>query len=302
MVAKVNPKLRVRFSTSHPKDMTDDVLHMMAKYDNICKYIHLPVQSGNTEILKKMNRGYTRECYDNRISAIRRIMTDSAISTDIITGFCTETEEQHQDTIDLVKQVRYDYAYMFFYSERPKTLAERKYEDDIPLEVKKRRLAEVIKVQNENSLFRLSHFVGQTQEILIEGPSRKFPDSQLCGRNTQNAMVIIDKGELTKGTYVNVLIESCTGATVFGKVDVVYVDIAQPDQTQIAIDNCEMFLKKGGYFFLVIKTRSIDVTKAPKRIVEEEIEKLKPRFEVLQTIDLHPYDKDHAMVISKFNH
>ncbi len=218
MVAKVNPKLRVRFSTSHPKDMTDDVLHMMAKYDNICKYIHLPVQSGNTEILKKMNRGYTREWYDNRISAIRRIMPDCAISTDIITGFCTETEEQHQDTIDLVKQVRYDYAYMFFYSERPKTLAERKYEDDIPLEVKKRRLAEVIKVQNENSLFRLSHFVGQTQEILIEGPSRKFPDSQLCGRNTQNAMVIIDKGELTKGTYVNVLIESCTGATLFGKV------------------------------------------------------------------------------------
>lgn len=218
MVAKVNPLLRVRFSTSHPKDMTDDVLHMMAKYDNICKYIHLPVQSGNTDILKKMNRGYTREWYDNRIAAIRRIMPDCAISTDIITGFCTETEEQHQDTMSLVKEVRYDYAYMFFYSERPKTLAERKFEDDIPLEVKKRRLAEVIEVQNQNSLYRLSQFVGQTQEILIEGPSRKFPDTQLCGRNTQNAMVVFDKGNLEKGTYVNVYIESCTGATLFGKV------------------------------------------------------------------------------------
>ena len=218
MVAKVHPQLRVRFSTSHPKDMTDDVLHMIAKYDNICKYIHLPVQSGNTEILKKMNRGYTREWYDNRIAAIRRIIPECAISTDIITGFCTETEEQHQDTISLVKEVRYDYAYMFFYSERPKTLAERKFEDDIPLEEKKRRLAEVIEVQNENSLFRLQNFVGETQEVLLEGPSRKYPDTQMCGRNTYNSMVVLDKGDLVKGTYVNVYIERCNGATLFGKV------------------------------------------------------------------------------------
>ena len=218
MVAKVQPQLRVRFSTSHPKDMTDDVLHMIAKYDNICKYIHLPVQSGNTEILKKMNRGYTREWYDNRIAAIRRIIPECAISTDIITGFCTETEEQHQDTISLVKEVRYDYAFMFFYSERPKTLAERKFEDDIPLEEKKRRLAEVIEVQNENSLFRLQKFVGKTQEILIEGPSRKYPDTQMCGRNTYNSMVVLDKGDLVKGTYVNVFIERCNNATLFGKV------------------------------------------------------------------------------------
>lgn len=217
-VALVHPDLRVRFSTSHPKDMTDDVLHTMAKYDNICKYIHLPVQSGNTEVLKKMNRGYTREWYDERMKAIKRIMPDCAISTDIITGFCSETEEQHQDTLSLMREVRYDYAYMFFYSERPKTLAERKFEDDIPLEVKKRRLAEVIEIQNANSLYRLEQQVGKEYQILIEGPSRKYPEEQLCGRNSQNAMVVIPKGPYPKGSYVNVYIDSCTGATLFGKV------------------------------------------------------------------------------------
>ncbi len=217
MVAKVDPQLRIRFSTSHPKDMTDEVLHTMAKYDNICKYIHLPVQSGNSEILKKMNRGYTREWYLDRIGAIKRIMPDCAISTDIICGFCTETEEQHEDTLSLMKKVEYDFAYHFFYSERPKTLAERKFEDDVPLEVKKRRLREVTAIQREHSLKHNSKYIGQIQEILIEGPSRKS-DEQLCGRNTQNAMVVFDRGEHKAGEYVNVLIEDCTAATLFGKV------------------------------------------------------------------------------------
>lgn len=217
MVAQVHPDLRVRFSTSHPKDMTDEVLEVMAKYENICKYIHLPVQSGNTEILAKMNRGYTREWYLDRIDAIKRIMPDCAISTDIICGFCTETEEQHQDTISLMKQVQYDFAYHFFYSERPKTLAERKYEDDIPLEEKKRRLREVTEVQREHALMHNRKYIGQVQKILIEGPSRKS-DEQLCGRNTQNCMAVFDRGDYKAGEYVNVLIEDCTAATLFGTV------------------------------------------------------------------------------------
>ena len=166
MVALVSPDLRVRFSTSHPKDMDDEVLHTMAKYENICKYIHLPVQSGNNEILHRMNRGYTREWYLERIKAIRTIMPDCSISTDIITGFCGETEENHADTLSLMSEVKYEFAYMFFYSERPKTLAERKYEDDVPEEVKKRRLQEVIDIQN---VFRLSQ---SWHGLCIEGDSR----------------------------------------------------------------------------------------------------------------------------------
>jgi tRNA-2-methylthio-N6-dimethylallyladenosine synthase len=216
-VAVVNPLLRVRFSTSHPKDMTDDVLHSMAKHDNICKYVHLPVQSGNSEVLAKMNRGYSREWYLDRIRAIKEIIPGCAISTDIITGFCGETDEQHQETLTLMEEVQYNFAYHFFYSERPKTLAERKYEDDIPLVIKKKRLTEVMEVQFASSLKHHESFVGQTQEILIEGPSKKS-DEQLCGRNTQYSMVIIDKGEHVAGDYVNVVITRGTTATLFGDV------------------------------------------------------------------------------------
>ena len=217
MVAKVDSKLRIRFSTSHPKDMTNDVLHVMAKHTNICKYIHLPVQSGNSEILEKMNRGYTRDWYLKRIDAITTILPSAAISTDIICGFCTETEEQHNDTLSLMQTVQYHFAYHFFYSERPKTLAERKYSDDIPLDVKKRRLREVTEIQREHSLMHNQKYIGKVQEILIEGPSRKS-DAQYCGRNTQNAMVVFDKGKTKPGDYISVLIEDCTAATLFGRI------------------------------------------------------------------------------------
>jgi tRNA-2-methylthio-N6-dimethylallyladenosine synthase len=216
MVALVSPELRVRFSTSHPKDMDDEVLHTMAKYENICKYIHLPVQSGNNEILHRMNRGYTREWYLQRIKAIRTIMPDCSISTDIITGFCGETEENHADTLNLMREVKYEFAYMFFYSERPKTLAERKYEDDVPEEVKKRRLQEVIDIQNANSLVANQAAIGKVFKVLIEGPSKKSPEF-LSGRNSQNAMVVFPKENFKKGEYVNVLIESSTSATLLGK-------------------------------------------------------------------------------------
>lgn len=216
MVALVSPELRVRFSTSHPKDMDDEVLHTMSKYENICKYIHLPVQSGNNEILHRMNRGYTREWYLERIKAIRTIMPDCSISTDIITGFCGETEENHADTLNLMREVKYEFAYMFFYSERPKTLAERKYEDDVPEEVKKRRLQEVIDIQNANSLVANQAAIGKVFKVLIEGPSKKSPEF-LSGRNSQNAMVVFPKENFKKGEYVNVLIESSTSATLLGK-------------------------------------------------------------------------------------
>lgn len=217
MVALVSPDLRVRFSTSHPKDMTDEVLETMAKYENICEYIHLPVQSGNTEVLKRMNRGYSREWYLDRIAAIRRIMPECAISTDIITGFCGETEEEHQDTVSLMEQVQYEFAYMFFYSERPKTLAERKMKDDVPDEVKKKRLQEVIDLQNASSLAANKRSVGKIYKVLIEGPSKRS-EEHLCGRNSQNAMIVFPKENYSKGQYVNVLVEDCTQATLLGKV------------------------------------------------------------------------------------
>ncbi|MDR9399351.1 MAG: tRNA (N6-isopentenyl adenosine(37)-C2)-methylthiotransferase MiaB [Salibacter sp.] len=217
MVAQVAPDLRIRFSTSHPKDMTDDVLHAMAKYDNICKYIHLPVQSGNTEMLKKMNRGYSREWYMNRIEAIHRIIPGCAISTDIITGFCGETDEQHNETISLMKEVKYDFAYMFKYSERPRTLAERKYEDDVPDEVKKARLQEVIQLQQQHSAESNKRQLGKTFEVLIEGVSKKS-DDDLCGRNTHNTMVVFPKGDYQKGQYVKVKVTDCTSATLLGEV------------------------------------------------------------------------------------
>lgn len=217
MVALINPDLRVRFSTSHPKDMTDEVIEVMAKYENICPYIHLPVQSGNSEILTKMNRGYSREWYLDRIASIKRIYPGCAISTDIITGFCSETEEQHQDTLSLMDIVRYDFAYMFQYSERPKTLAERKYEDDVPLEVKNRRLTEIIEKQSAHSHEANKRQVGQIQKVLVEGKSKRS-EEHFCGRNGWNTMVVFPKGNAQKGSYVMVKITDCTSATLLGEL------------------------------------------------------------------------------------
>lgn len=217
MVAQIHPDLRIRFSTSHPKDMGDDVLEVMAKYENICEYIHLPVQSGSTEVLKKMNRGYSREWYMDRIAAINRIMPDCAISTDVIAGFCGETEEQHQETISLMQEVKYDFAYMFYYSERPKTLAARKYEDDVPLEEKKRRLNEIIDLQMKHSLESNKRAVGKTFKVLIEGDSRRS-DTEQKGRNSQNAMCVFPKSNHKPGEYVNVLVKDCTAATLIAEL------------------------------------------------------------------------------------
>ena len=217
MVALVSPLLRVRFSTSHPKDMTDEVLEIMAKYENICPYIHLPVQSGNTEVLYRMNRGYSREWYLERIAAIKRIIPDCAISTDIITGFCGETEEEHQDTLSLMDLVQYDFAYMFKYSERPKTLAERRFDDDVPEEVKGRRLNEIIEKQLAHSLASNQRLVGTIQKVLIEGKSKRSED-QLCGRTGSNVMVVFPKENQQKGNYVNVRITACTSATLMGEI------------------------------------------------------------------------------------
>ena len=215
MVAMVHPNLRVRFSTSHPKDMTDEVLHTLAKYENICKYVHLPVQSGSTRILEMMNRGYSREWYLERIAAIKRIIPDCGISTDIIAGFCSETEEEHQETLSLMEAVKYDFAYMFMYSERPKTLAERKYTDDVPEEVKKRRLNEIVSLQREHSAIRTAEGVGKVHKVLIEGFSKKS-DEMLMGRNTQNTVVVFPKKNFKKGDYVNVMVTSCTSSTLIG--------------------------------------------------------------------------------------
>jgi len=216
MVAKVDPSIRVRFSTSHPKDMTDDVLHVMAKYDNICKYIHLPFQSGNSRILELMNRGYSREWYLDRINAIRRIIPNCAISSDIMTGFCSETEEEHQDTLSLMQEVRLHFAYMFKYSERPNTLAERKLKDDISDEVKQRRLAEIIKLQRKLSFEELQKDLGKTYTVLVEGVSKKS-DQELFGRNTHNSVVVFPKGNHKVGDYVEVKINECTSATLIGE-------------------------------------------------------------------------------------
>ena len=217
MVALVSPFLRVRFSTSHPKDMTDDVLEMMAKYENICSYIHLPVQSGNTDVLYRMNRGYSREWYLERIAAIKRLIPGCAISTDIITGFCAETEEEHQETLSLMDLVHYDFAYMFKYSERPKTLAERRYADDVPEEVKGRRLNEIIEKQLAHSLASNQRMVGTIQKVLIEGNSKRS-EEYLCGRTGSNAMVVFPKENQEKGNYVHVRIISCTSATLMGEI------------------------------------------------------------------------------------
>ena len=217
MVALVSPELRVRFSTSHPKDMTDAVLESIAKYPNICSYIHLPVQSGNSEVLKRMNRGYSREWYLDRIAAINRIVPDAGISTDFIAGFCAETDEEHEETLSLMREVKFDFAYMFKYSERPKTLAERKFEDDVPEELKSKRLSEIVALQREHSYYRYKKFIGKTCEVLVEKVSKKS-ELDMCGRNAQNAMVVFPKEQVKIGDYVNVLIEDCSSATLFGKI------------------------------------------------------------------------------------
>ncbi len=217
MVALVSPELRVRFSTSHPKDMTDDVLEIMAKYENICPYIHLPVQSGNTDVLYRMNRGYSREWYLERIDAIKRIIPDCAISTDIITGFCGETEEEHAETLSLMDSVQYDFAYMFKYSERPKTLAERRFADDVPENVKGKRLDQIIKKQLASSLASNKRQIGTVQKVLIEGKSKRS-DEHLCGRTGRNSMVIFPKLDCEKGQYVMVRIDECTSATLMGEI------------------------------------------------------------------------------------
>ncbi|MFT5821496.1 MAG: tRNA-2-methylthio-N6-dimethylallyladenosine synthase [Crocinitomix sp.] len=214
-VALVNPDLRIRFSTSHPKDMTDDVLHIMAKYENLCKYIHLPVQSGSSDVLKRMNRGYTREWYLNRINAIKTILPDAFISSDIITGFCGETDEDHKETLTLMEEVGYEFSYMFFYSERPKTLAERKFEDDIPEALKKQRLYEVQALQSKLSYKANEAMVGNICKVLVEGTSKRSDDF-VYGRNSQNVTTIFPKDNFKPGDYVEVEITDFTSATLKG--------------------------------------------------------------------------------------
>ncbi len=218
LVANVHPDLRVRFSTSHPKDLTDEVLHTMARYTNICNNIHLPVQSGNSRILELMNRTYTREWYINRIDAIRKILPDCAISTDIIAGFCSETEEEHLETISLMEYVKFEYAYMFTYSERPGTPAAKKLEDDVPEEIKSKRLTEIIALQRQHSAERLKSHVGRIQRVLIDGLSKKS-DKDFAGRNDQNLVVVFPVVErYKKGDYVEVKINDCTSATLLGTI------------------------------------------------------------------------------------
>lgn len=215
MVAHLSSDLRIRFSTSHPKDITDKVLYNMAKYENICKYIHLPVQSGNSRILKKMNRTYDREWYINKVKRIYEIMPDCAISSDMIAGFCSETEEEHQETISIMEISQYSMAYMFFYSERPNTLAHKKYEDDIPLDVKKRRLSEIIRLQTQISFEHNRKEVGKIKKILVEKVSKKS-DDDLAGRTTQNKMVVFPRKDAQIGTYVYTKITDFTSATLKG--------------------------------------------------------------------------------------
>ena len=216
-VALISPTLRVRFSTSHPKDITDEVLFTMAKYPNICKYIHLPVQSGSTRVLQLMNRTYTREWYLSKVARIKEIMPTCTVSSDIIAGFCTETEQDHQDTISIMQAAQYDYSYMYFYSERPGTLAAKRYEDDIPEEVKKRRLQEIVDVQWTLSNESNKRDVGKCFEVLIEGDSKKS-EAEWMGRTSQNKVVVFPKlnHPLKKGDYVDIFIAGFTKGTLLG--------------------------------------------------------------------------------------
>ncbi len=217
LVATAVPTMRIRFSTSNPQDMDVEVLHIMAKHDNICKYIHLPVQSGSNHMLQKMNRLHTREEYITLIDNIREILPDCSISHDMIAGFCDETEQDHQDTLSLMDYVQYNYGYMFAYSDRPGTPAHKKLEDNVPTEIKKRRLAEIIEKQQEHSLYRMKQFIGKTVEVLIEKESKKNK-GEWAGRNSQNAMVVFPKtGEEAIGDFINVIVKECTSATLIGE-------------------------------------------------------------------------------------
>ena len=217
-IALIHPDLRIRFSTSHPKDITDDVIFTMAKYENICNYIHLPVQSGNSRILKLMNRTYDREWYMQKINRIYEILPDCAISSDMITGFCTETEEEHRDTLSMMEFARYSYAYMFFYSERPGTPAAKKYVDDIPEDVKKRRLEEIVRLQRVTALDHNKLDLGKTFRVLIEGDSKKS-DLEFKGRNSQNKMLVFPKMDgLKVGDYCHVKVNSVNSATLIGEI------------------------------------------------------------------------------------
>ena len=215
-VALINPLLRVRFATSHPKDISDELLYIIAKYNNVCKSIHLPVQSGSNRILKLMNRKYTREWYMNRIEAIKSIIPDCAISTDIITGFCSETEEEHRETLSLMEWVGYDYAFMFKYSERSDTLAAKKYKDDVTEEIKSRRLNEIIELQRALSFKSNNNDIGKSYEILIDGTSKRS-SLKLSGRNSQNKVIIIPKNESKLGEYITIKIKGCTSATLISE-------------------------------------------------------------------------------------
>lgn len=213
MTAQLSPTLRVRFATSHPKDISDELIKVIAQYPNVCKYIHLPVQAGSTSMLKRMKRVYTREQYLERIATIKRLVPDCAIATDIIAGFCGETEEEHQATLSLMREVGYSYAYMFKYSVRDNTFAARNYTDDVPETLKIKRLEEIIALQQELSLQHNQRDVGKTFEVLVEGTSKRSAD-QLFGRTSQNKVVVFPKGNHQKGDYVNVTITSCTAATL----------------------------------------------------------------------------------------
>ena len=218
MVAKINSDLRIRFSTSHPKDITKDVLEVIKSNENVCNYIHLPAQSGNSRILKMMNRTYDRDWYLNKVMDIKNILgNECGISSDFIAGFCSETEKEHQDTLSLMDEVIYDYSYMFYYSERPGTLAQRKYDDNITLETKKRRLSEIINKQKEHSLKRNNLSIGNRYKVLIEGNSRKSND-YLKGRTSENKVVIFPKRKSKNNLYVDVEIKTCNSATLFGEI------------------------------------------------------------------------------------
>ena len=217
MVARISPGLRVRFATNHPKDISDELIGTMARYDNICTHIHLPVQSGSDRLLEKMRRRYTAEWYLERVAKIREVLPGCGITTDVIAGFCSETEEDHQQTLELFRKVGFDYAYMFYYSERPGTLAARHYPDDVPLDVKTRRLNEIIALQSELSLKSNQNDIGKTFKVLVEGPSKKNPD-ELCGRSGSNKMCVFPGCGHKAGDYVDVKVLSCTSATLIGKL------------------------------------------------------------------------------------
>ncbi len=217
LTAEVNNKIRIRFATSYPQDFTDEVIKTMSEHKNICKYIHLPVQSGSNIMLDKMKRGYSREWYLDRIDAIRKIIPDCSISTDMISGYCGETEQDHQDTLSLMKKVGYDFAYMFIYSERPNTYAARNYKDDVDEKTKKRRLAEIIELQQKLSLQSNTKDIGKVFDVLVEGVSKKS-DNRYFGRNSQNKVIVFPKGSLNIGDYVSIKVISCTSATLLGEI------------------------------------------------------------------------------------